>query len=250
MAVLQIIKAVGDRHPPKRAELDHWYARQLSQLGHLGREFTALPAASGVLARGCTSILHSQLAGENYLRVGDAAMAVDPLSGNGIFQSLSSAMVAPAVINTLLNRPSGAELARQFYQARIADNFMRFARTGRDFYRMESRWSKQSFWHQRQAWPDDIAAHGGDDARWLGVESRPVVLEGFITSRPVAITSDRPLGVWHVAGIELAPLLDHLPVDAGERSQLLRARLAAHNYADPGNRAALASWLQHYRLLQ
>jgi len=41
---------------------------------------------------------------------------VDPLSGNGIFQSLSSALVAPAVINTLLRQPDSADLARRFYQ--------------------------------------------------------------------------------------------------------------------------------------
>lgn len=59
-----------------------------------------------------------EVAGINWLRVGDAAMAVDLLSGNGIFQSLSSALQAPAVINTLLQRPERAELARRFQQQR------------------------------------------------------------------------------------------------------------------------------------
>ncbi|MDF9898811.1 UNVERIFIED_ORG: flavin-dependent dehydrogenase [Pseudomonas reinekei] len=70
-------------------------------------------------ARSSTAILNPQVCGDNWIRVGDAAMAVDPLSGNGIFQSLSSALQAPTVINTLLCKPERAALARHFHQQRV-----------------------------------------------------------------------------------------------------------------------------------
>ncbi len=80
-------------------------------------------APAEVHARSSTAILAGECVGQDWIRVGDAAMAVDPLSGNGIFQSLSSALQAPVVINTLLRRPERAGLARQFHQQRIEQLF-------------------------------------------------------------------------------------------------------------------------------
>ncbi|MEK1913980.1 MAG: FAD-dependent monooxygenase, partial [Pseudomonas chlororaphis] len=91
--------------PGKAQLLD--YCRQRRQGSALARAFFgAAPQLDVQLhARSSTAILCPQVCGANWIRVGDAAMAVDPLSGNGIFQSLSSALQAPAVINTLLQRP-------------------------------------------------------------------------------------------------------------------------------------------------
>jgi len=99
-----------------------------------------------VHARSSTAVLAGACVGDDWIRVGDAAMAVDPLSGNGIFQSLSSALQAPVVINTLLRRPERAALARQFHQQRVEQLFMRFARIGRDFSTRRSRhaWGSRS----------------------------------------------------------------------------------------------------------
>jgi flavin-dependent dehydrogenase len=154
------------------------------------------------LARSSTAILVDRPIQNCYMRVGDAAMAVDPLSGNGIFQSLSSALVAPAVINTRLNRPADAELAAQFYRDRLHHLFYRFARIGRDFYRSETRWEKNDFWRARRDWPDLLPAHPEQDAV-LGTAERPVVNEGFIERRQVLVTADQPLGIWRVDGREV-----------------------------------------------
>jgi flavin-dependent dehydrogenase len=142
--------------------------------------------------------------------VGDAAMAVDPLSGNGIFQSLSSALQAPAVINTLLHKPERAALAKRFHQQRVEQLFLRFARIGRDFYADEQRWSDQPFWQARQQWPDAEVAHAEADFAALRIERAPVLCDGFVDEAEVVITADQPLGIWHVQGVELAPLVRRL----------------------------------------
>jgi hypothetical protein len=176
-------------------------------------------------------------------------MAVDPLSGNGIFQSLSSALIAPAVINTLLQHPAERALAAQFYRERVHHTFFRFARMGRDFYRMESRWQASEFWRQRQAWPDDEPSHSAAAPAFVGVENRPVVAGGRIRLQPVAVTSDQPLGIWHVGGIELAPLLQDLPASTAQRRSTLATRLADTCAGDVNKHALLQSWLRRYALL-
>lgn len=234
---------------PGRGELNGWFDRQLRQVPAMREWLQRSEPAADVIARGSTSILQGELVTPNGLRVGDAAMAVDPLSGNGIFQSLSCALVAPAVINTLLQNPANRDLATDFYGDRVRHTFLRFARMGRDFYRMESRWRDGDFWRRRQDWPDAEAAHSEIAPTLLGIESRPVVSGDMIRSQSVAVTSDQPLGVWHVGGVELAPLLQDLPAAPDLRRPLLSARLEDTCGRDATAKAMLQAWLRRYDLL-
>lgn len=169
-------------------------------------------------ARSSTAILCPQVCGDNWIRIGDAAMAVDPLSGNGIFQSLSSALQAPTVINTLLRKSENAALARRFHQQRVEQLFLRFARIGRDFYADEQRWPDQPFWQARRRWPDAEVAHAEADFASLRIERAPVLKDGFVDEAEVVITADQPLGIWHVQGVELAPLVRRLQTQPAEQA--------------------------------
>ena len=150
-----------------------------------------------VLARSSTPLFNKHPIKDRLLCVGDAAMSGDPLSGSGIFLSLSAALIAPVVINTLLNKPQNKALAETFYFDRLHHLFYRFCRVGRDFYKMESRWQEHPFWQERCAWPDQQVAHQEKD-RLIGVAKRPVVNNGFIEEKEVVITSDQPLGIWKI----------------------------------------------------
>jgi 2-polyprenyl-6-methoxyphenol hydroxylase-like FAD-dependent oxidoreductase len=196
--------------PGKAMLLD--YCRQRRQGSKLAAAFFAGEAESDLQlhARSSTAILSPQVCGENWIRVGDAAMAVDPLSGNGIFQSLSSALQAPAVINTLLCKPERAALAQRFHQQRVEQLFLRFARIGRDFYADEQRWPDQPFWQARRSWPDAEVAHAEADFNALRIERAPVLRDGLVDEAEVVITVDQPLGIWHVHGIEVAALVQRL----------------------------------------
>ncbi|AKK01035.1 MULTISPECIES: flavin-dependent monooxygenase QhpG [Pseudomonas] len=170
-----------------------------------------------VLARSSTAILNPHVCSDHWIRVGDAAMAVDPLSGNGIFQSLSSALQAPTVINTLLCKPERSALAQRFHQQRVEQLFMRFARIGRDFYLDEQRWQDQPFWLARRQWPDAVAAHAEANFDALKIERAPVLCDGFVVEAQVVITPDQPLGAWQVHGVELAPLVQRLRSEPHEQ---------------------------------
>lgn len=195
---------------PGRAELPAWCAaaRQASALAR--RFFPEDPgAAVTVHARSSTSTLSEEGFDSRLLRVGDAAMAVDPLSGNGIFQSLSSALQAPAVLHTLIRDPSREVLALDFHRERVRHLFLRFARMGRDFYRQAP--AVGGFWPPRQHWPDEAPLHYDPDPSQLRVAERPVLEHGEVVARQVVVTADQPLGVWHVDGVALAPLVAALP---------------------------------------
>lgn len=195
---------------------------------------TDRPAEPRLYARTSGAVLCAQAAGENWLRVGDAAMAVDPLSGNGVFQSLSSALQAPAVVNTLIRKPERAMLACQFHQRRIEHLFYRFARIGREFYADERRWTEQAFWSARSAWPDALPLHETPDPSRIRVERGAVINGGFIEEAEVVVTPDQPMGMWHLDGIALAELMKSL--------QERPAREVLRSFDAP-QRARLAQWL-------
>lgn len=142
------------------------------------------------------------------IRVGDAAAAVDPLSGHGVFEAFGSALAASAVINTVLRAPGRADLARRFYEERTRLGFERFARVGRDFYALETRWRTRPFWSARASWPDTLPAHTPMRATPPRIEMRPVVENGLVVERRVIVTADQPRGVWRVDGVPLAELHD------------------------------------------
>ncbi|MHC6225452.1 flavin-dependent monooxygenase QhpG [Pseudomonas sp. X10] len=232
----QVSLDAGAAGLPPRAQLPDYCAERRQQSALVAELFGAgacQPAE--VHARSSTAVLAGQCAGTNWLRIGDAAMAVDPLSGNGIFQSLSSALQAPAVINTLLRHPERGELAQGFHQARIEQLFLRFARIGRDFYAQEQGRAGRPFWDKRRTWPDAQPVHGAADFQQLRVERRPVIREGLIDEAEVVVSPDQPLGIWHLQGVALAPLVRGLQAGQGV-DELLRDRPASEQ-------AMLRGWL-------
>ena len=207
--VTQLTIAANAPGLPRGNELSSWLRARVAALP-VARAWTETCSPRNVAAaRASTAIFRSPWR-DGVLRVGDAAMAVDPLSGNGIFQALSSASVAPAVINTLLRREDSSALALQFYRDRCRHLFERFARIGRDFYRAETRWRDRPFWRARSAWPDDELPYDRRDSAFRSIERRPVVDNGFICERDVVVTDDHPLGVWRVDDVEVAPLVREL----------------------------------------
>lgn len=202
----QISISAKSKYIPRKANISAFIKNQLQNHASTAPLAKSITPKGEAIARGCSPILVKKTIDEGMLRVGDAAMAADPLSGNGIFQSLSSALVAPAVINTLLQKPDKQSIAKQFYQQRLEHLFYRFARIGRDFYQMESRWHGHDFWYERSQWPDQQLAHQAQD-RILGTANRPVVNGSFIEQKGVVITSEQPLGIWKIDGKDATEVL-------------------------------------------
>lgn len=178
--------------------------RELATVPQLAPFLSEFSPVTPVTARPSRCSRAKDLADDYSLKVGDAAMTVDPLSGNGMFQSLSNAVIAARVINTVLRKPRNRALALDFYQQRIDYLFLRFARYSRDFYRQEQRWGQAEFWRQRRHWPDAQPASYDRD-QVLGEAVAAVVDNDFIEQRKVVRTRNYPMGVWRVNGQPIHP---------------------------------------------
>ena len=239
---------------PKREGLDAFFRARLGEVAEAGDWLAGGQAAGAVVARHAGFALATTLVTGRLIRVGDAAAAIDPLSGHGAFEAVGGALAAAAVANTLLDRPADATLATTFYVERIEDAFARHGRVGRDFHALERRWLDAAFWAQRRSWPDDLPAHRPPSAAGAAVARRPVIEDGFVVGREAIVTADHPRGVWQVAGVPLVPLLRF--ADARRRIAMapdddggLDDAAAAHLDRPPARVRTALDWLRHRGLL-
>jgi flavin-dependent dehydrogenase len=82
-----------------------------------------------------------------WMAIGDAALTVDPLSGEGVIRSLDQGIEAAALIaNSLEDDNSGVGGPRASFRASVAG----YLRARRSVFSMETRWPKSSYWRRRQ----------------------------------------------------------------------------------------------------
>lgn len=97
--------------------------------------------------RSACSQAATQVYGDDWLAVGDAALAVDPLSSQGIAQALAMGIAAAQAIGRKLDGDASA-LAR--YAESILALRHKFLVARRDIYRRELRFADRLFWRSRQ----------------------------------------------------------------------------------------------------
>lgn len=88
-----------------------------------------------------------RFAGENWLAVGDAALAFDPLSSQGLLTAHYSGVLAGEALRAALD---GAPDRLHDYAAGIEALRTHYLRHHRDAYRQEDRWPAEPFWSVRR----------------------------------------------------------------------------------------------------
>lgn len=172
------------------------------------------------MARQATPVLPAEIADLTCLPVGDALAAMDPLSGHGMFWAVSSALAAAAARRTLTARPGATSeaLCRRYLQERAAATYLRNARIGRDFIRLEARHAAQPFWAARGAFPDEVPAHevvtGPEIRRGLGVRG------GLVEEMEMLHTPDHPEGVGWFGSVPAADLWRRIAEGASREALL------------------------------
>jgi 2-polyprenyl-6-methoxyphenol hydroxylase-like FAD-dependent oxidoreductase len=235
---------------PKRAELAAFFESRAAQIVEKADWLGERGFEGPVKAYSAAPVLAKNPLGERHIRVGDAACALDPLSGNGMFAALGGAAAASPVIHTLIEQPDNSALARAFYLERARDAFDRFCRVGRDFYRLETRWPDSPFWHARQVWPDDIPAHEAPLSGPLTFARKPVVEDGFITEREVCVTPDYPRGIWLVDQVPIPRLYHLLAEFEGHDLPEILPEIQTRLGRSPRQLATAIDWLRYRRVLE
>jgi uncharacterized protein len=83
------------------------------------------------------------------IKVGDAALSIDPLSSQGVQTAVGTALHAAVVLNTMMDRPEDADLAIDFYRSRVGDSAGFHAAAAADFYRRQATSDGGDFWRRR-----------------------------------------------------------------------------------------------------
>lgn len=129
--------------------------RQVTWLAHLRRtrhlagwlDGYGLPPCTGTVACPAPSFVLDAVHGVNWLAVGDAASACDPIAAQGICMALRGGVEAAEAIS---RRLAGQREAFEPYGAAVAQRFADYLQTRNHFYRLEAgRWSSP-FWANRQ----------------------------------------------------------------------------------------------------
>lgn len=93
------------------------------------------------------SYLMSVLSGPNWLAIGDAAMAYDPLSSSGIVRALNDGSRAAGTIASVL---AGQKGAMDTFASVHRSKYYGYLSKRRDYYSIETRWPDSLFWNRRR----------------------------------------------------------------------------------------------------
>lgn len=88
----------------------------------------------------------SSAAGDGWLAAGDSAMALDPLSSQGLFNALATGLEAGEATRALLD---GDDMATGRYAARMSRIWQAYVGHHATYYAMETRWRDAPFWTRR-----------------------------------------------------------------------------------------------------
>ena len=218
---------------------DGWFLAAAAEIPDLS-DVLGAPATGSMAARPAHARLGRPEIDAAVWHVGDAAMALDPLSGQGVYEAVRGASVVAAALRTILENdaPAVAALARRFVAERYTDAWTRCVTAAQGFYAENS--ARGPFWSVTAAAYGALVPAFSPEA--LRIEARPVLLDGRVCERNVFVAPASPRGVWQVDGVPLVPLFDYLMCVEPAAGRL---QDAAHRFNRPPSAVASAlNWLR------
>ena len=131
--------------PGTKGGVDAW-STWLAHTGYIRELVEGCGPPIAFRVRAANTYIVEPLVGRNWLAIGDAASAFDPLSSMGILKALSNGVAAAKVIARHLKDDKDAIAA---YVQDVKSEFDRYLRERQTFYARERRWPKSPFWHRR-----------------------------------------------------------------------------------------------------
>lgn len=164
-------------------------------------------------------------AGADWIKVGEAAFSLDPLSSQGVQAAVASALRGAVVAHTLLSAPANSRAAIDFHRARQEETVERNQAWAALHYAERHAWSPGDFWRRRSITTNALPSVSGlltnpqppprgDQRVGLSEAARlvptPSIRGDLVVSIPALHHPALPRPVAFLDGIELASLLDQV----------------------------------------
>lgn len=131
------------------------------------------------------------------LKAGDAALALDPLSSQGLQHALNNAGQSAVMVNTLLRRPENETMVRRFCEARHAEAIENHRNSCATFYGQQTRFSSP-FWTRRSA-----------PASLVQASTPPPSQRMIRMDAPIALA---PAAEWRLEAVLAGDFIEEVPV--------------------------------------
>jgi len=125
-----------------------YWQKQLDKTIHIKALIDSCALESGPFIFAANSSKLNTLLDRNWLAVGDAAAAFDPLSSQGVCKALESGIRAAQVIRDYLG---GDGTALRDYADEMEESFDHYLFMRNKYYGLERRWPRSIFWRRRWA---------------------------------------------------------------------------------------------------
>lgn len=204
-----------------------------ARAGPVAAQFQAL-LQSSVLLAGCrdatlvgpvraveaTPVLAAACVTATSIRVGDAALAIDPLSSTGVQKAIQTALAGAIVVHTLVRRPERRDAAMRFYREMLGRASAQHRGWAAWHYREVAAEMPSRFWRDRAAGarepdPPPIVDAPGIEVPLalsprLEIAVEPCLDEEFVSLKPAVRHPGLDGPVAFVGGVEVVPLLRHV----------------------------------------
>jgi hypothetical protein len=244
--------------PRGRATLPQHY-RALIGGSHLLAAADSAELAGAVLSCDATSYHDAHCVGDGFLKIGEAALAIDPLSSSGVQAAIQSALAAGVAVHTMLSRTGSIPVAQCFYADHVRYTSNRHAAWAAQIYREHRRYSGSEFWRRRADAGKAFDQPGGSDGNrrdWrkedrfavsAGVKTLdvPCVVGDFVELRPAVSHRNLSRPVAFIGGLDLPAFLRTMPPVSGisDLEQSLSRALPEQNISK------VMAWLFEHDLL-
>jgi hypothetical protein len=213
---------VDPREVPKGKPAVERYFHELLANSGLHHDVSSAELVTCVRAADASAYVAGDTATHRSLKVGDAGLAIDPLSSSGVQRAIQTSLAGAIVTNTLLRKPESAADAMSFYRSSLSEAAERHHRWATSYYAAAAETRSGPFWCERArdtegAEPtapvrDPVSAQA---IAGMGVSVSPEAtyshlpcIEGDFVSVKEAVRHpglDGPLAF--LGGIDVAPLL-------------------------------------------
>jgi flavin-dependent dehydrogenase len=244
-----------DRLKPRHGDLAEVYVRLLAD-SELLSGLTSGRLISAVRACSATPEVDDGPVGVGWIKVGDAALAHDPLSSQGVQSALSHALAAACVVHTLLTETVSPDVPLSFYADRIRHAAEHHRRLAGAQYHEQNQHSPSPFWAARSVTPVVSPIVPRDFprdpnrvlVRAAEARLRPTpVVDGDVIRLMRAVEHPRIDGAVAFLGRDYLPPL----VETMETPKPLRELLCEWSALIPPDRASLVlAWLWRHHVIE